>query len=66
SVFKKPSKEIILEIAIIHSQLLLLETDKSIASIAYELEFSDPSYFARLFKKIAGISPSEYRKISQK
>ena len=61
SVFKKTSKQLILEVAIIHSQLLLLETNKSIASIAYELEFDDPSYFTRLFKKIVGISPSEYR-----
>jgi len=62
SVFKKTSKQLILEVAIIHSQLLLLETNKSIASIAYELEFDDPSYFTRLFKKIVGISPSDYRK----
>lgn len=61
SVFKKTSKQLILEVAIIHSQLLLLETNKSIASIAYELEFDDPSYFTRLFKKIVGMSPSEYR-----
>ncbi|WP_156307192.1 helix-turn-helix domain-containing protein [Sphingobacterium endophyticum] len=61
SVFKKTSKQLILEVAIIHSQLLLLETNKSVASIAYELEFDDPSYFTRLFKKIVGISPSEYR-----
>ena len=62
SVFKKSSKQLILEVAIIHSQLMLLETNKSVASIAYELEFEDPSYFTRLFKKIVGISPTEYRK----
>ncbi len=62
SVFNKSSKELILEVSIIHSQLLLLETNKSVASIAYELDFADPSYFTRLFKKIVGISPSEYRK----
>ncbi|OYD42237.1 AraC family transcriptional regulator [Sphingobacterium cellulitidis] len=62
SVFKKTSKQLILEVAIIHSQLMLLETNKSVASIAYELEFDDPSYFTRLFKKIVGISPTEYRK----
>ncbi|MFZ4263433.1 helix-turn-helix domain-containing protein [Sphingobacterium sp. HJSM2_6] len=61
SVFKKSSKELILEVAIIHSQLLLSETTKSVANIAYELEFTDPSYFARLFKKIVGISPTDYR-----
>lgn len=60
-VFKKSSKELILEVAIIHSQLLLLETSKTVANIAYDLDFADPSYFARLFKKIVGISPSDYR-----
>ena len=62
SVFKKSSKELILEVTIIYSQLLLLETNKSVATIAYELEFADPSYFARLFKKIVGTSPSDYKK----
>lgn len=62
SVYGKTSKEIILEVAIMHSQLLLLETDKTIASIAYELHFEDPSYFSRLFKKVVGTTPSEYRK----
>ncbi|MBD1431453.1 helix-turn-helix domain-containing protein [Sphingobacterium sp. DN00404] len=62
SVFKKSSKELILEVTIIYSQLLLLETSKSVASIAYELDFADPSYFARLFKRIVGMSPSDYRK----
>ncbi len=61
SVFKKSSKELILEVTIIHSQLLLLETNKSVATIAYELDFADPSYFTRLFKKIVGMSPSDYR-----
>ena len=62
TVFKKSSKELILEVAIINSQLMLLETNKSIATIAYELDFADPSYFTRLFKKIVGISPSDYRR----
>ncbi|WP_410877762.1 helix-turn-helix domain-containing protein [Myroides sp. DW712] len=63
AVYQKSSKQLILEVAIIHSQLLLLETNKSIATIAYELDFVDPSYFARLFKKNVGITPSEYRKM---
>lgn len=60
-VFKKSAKQLILEVVVIHSQLLLTETNKTIANIAYELDFEDPSYFTRLFKKIVGISPSEYR-----
>ena len=61
AVFNKSAKQIILEVAIMHSQLLLVETNKPVASIAYELEFEDPSYFARLFKKLVGVSPTDYR-----
>lgn len=32
-----------------------------IASIAYELGFQDPAYFSRLFKKLVGLTPKEYR-----
>ena len=33
----------------------------SISEIAFELNYGDPSYFGRLFKKITGVTPSEYR-----
>jgi len=61
AVFNKSAKQVILEVAIMHSQLLLLETNKPVANIAYELEFEDPSYFTRLFKKLVGVTPKEYR-----
>ncbi|TDQ73784.1 helix-turn-helix domain-containing protein [Sphingobacterium yanglingense] len=61
SVFSQSSKEVILEICIMHSQLLLFESNKSISDICYELDFSDPSYFSRVFKKLVGLSPTEYR-----
>src|SRR5690606_34799086 len=61
SVFKKSSKDIILEVLIMHAQLLLVESTKSVADIAYELDFTDPSYFSRIFKKITGMSPTLYR-----
>lgn len=61
SVFMKSSKDLILEILIMHSQFLLSESNKSIADICYELNFSDPSYFSRIFKKIVGMSPTAYR-----
>lgn len=61
AVFKKSSKELVLEVLIMHSQLLLSESTKSVADIAFELEFADPSYFSRIFKKNVGMSPSAYR-----
>lgn len=59
--FQKPPKVFLTEIIIQKSQLLLQDKTKEIAEIAYKLNFSDPSYFGRLFKKITGKTPSEYR-----
>ena len=39
----------------------LLQPNKSISEVAYELGFEYPPYFSRLFKKKEGISPSAYR-----
>ena len=40
---------------------LLLNPDKTISMVAYDLGFEYPPYFTRLFKKKEGISPTEYR-----
>lgn len=36
-------------------------TEKTIKVIGEELGYSDPYYFSRLFKKVIGISPKQYR-----
>ncbi len=36
-----------------------------VASIAYELGFQDPAYFSRLFKKLMGVTPKEFRRQAQ-
>ena len=41
---------------------ILLQPNKSISEVSYELGFEYPAYFSRLFKKKEGISPTEYRK----
>jgi len=40
---------------------LLRETRRSIVEIALEVGYSNPSHFAQLFRKEAGLSPSDYR-----
>ncbi|MEL7162058.1 MAG: helix-turn-helix transcriptional regulator [Bacteroidota bacterium] len=40
---------------------ILLQPDKSIAEVAYELGFAYPEYFSRLFKQKEGVSPTAYR-----
>jgi len=44
---------------------LLIETDMPVKSIAYELDYCDPAYFTRVFKRTLGITPVEYRRINQ-
>lgn len=40
---------------------LLSQTDDTVAEIAYQLQFSDPSNFNRFFRNQTGISPQQYR-----
>ncbi|QJB31874.1 AraC family transcriptional regulator [Chitinophaga oryzae] len=54
-------KEWINKVNIQHSQLLLQDFTKDIAAVAFELNYEDPGYFGRLFKKITRLTPSEYR-----
>jgi len=38
----------------------LLQPNKTVSEVAYELGFEYPAYFSRLFKKKEGTSPTEY------
>lgn len=48
------------------AQELMEAPDKQLKEIAFETGFDDPAYFTRLFTKMAGVSPSEYRKLISK
>ncbi len=39
----------------------VLAPDKTISQIAFELGFQYPQHFTRMFKKVAGYTPNEYR-----
>jgi AraC-like DNA-binding protein/quercetin dioxygenase-like cupin family protein len=43
------------------AQLLLLTEDKTVKEISFDLGFNDYSYFIRIFKKLTGTTPNNYR-----
>ncbi len=42
---------------------MLADTEKTVNQIAEELGFQYSQHFNRMFKKVAGRTPSEYRKL---
>lgn len=54
--------ELIRNRIILEAKRLLINKDMSISEIAYELNFSDNSYFTKFFKKQVGVTPEEFRK----
>jgi AraC-like DNA-binding protein len=53
-------------VCISRAKLLLRDTDLPVAVMAQRLGFRDPLYFSQLFRKISGLSPSQYRLRAQK
>lgn len=45
------------------SKQILRFSDKGMDEIGYETGFGDSQYFCRMFKKVEGITPGEYRKM---
>lgn len=52
----------LLQKRITHAKQLLRFTDQTVEEIGAECGMGDLYYFSRMFKKVEGISPSEYRK----
>jgi len=49
-------------VCVSRAKLLLRDTDIPIVAIAQRLGFHDPLYFSQLFRKISGLSPTQYRR----
>ena len=43
-------------------QALLRDTDKTISDVALDVGIQDPHYFSRVFKKVVGYNPKEFRR----
>jgi AraC family transcriptional activator of pobA len=63
AIVKKSALQIIHEYLIAEAKKYLLNTNYSISEVSYLLNFKDPAYFTRLFKKKTGVSPSEFKKV---
>ena len=57
----RTASSLISERIVMESKRLLKYTDKTISEIAFELDYSDPSYFVKFFKKSTNLTPGEYR-----
>lgn len=49
------------EVILSEAKTLLLQTSLSISQVATEVGFEDQSYFARLFRKYEGVTPTQFR-----
>ena len=58
----KTISELLLDRVILESQRLLTYSDATVAEIAAQLGYDDPSYFTRLFRKKIGATPEAFRR----
>ncbi len=52
-----------MEVRITQAKQLLRFTDMTVEAVGAECGMEDANYFSRLFKKLEGISPGEFRKM---
>jgi len=57
----RPAIKHLHERLVLEARRLLLYTDHSLKEIAFDLGFSDASYFNRFFKRETNVTPAEYR-----
>ena len=54
--------EYLTKVRIDEAKRLLKDSSMSIVAIALEVGYQDASYFSKVFKKVVGLSPNQYRK----
>lgn len=58
----KTASSLVQERILLEAKRLLFHTGESIKEIAFALNFEDPAYFTRFFKKHTNVSPADYRR----
>ena len=60
--FGQPVNSYLVQLRITQAKRMLRFTDHTIEAVAQDCGFSDANYFSRLFKKVEGITPGEFRR----
>ena len=61
AVVEESALKVVQSFMVNEAKKYLLNTSYSISEIAYFLDFNDPAYFNRVFKKLVGVPPGEFR-----
>ena len=59
----RTASQVVQDRVALEAKRLLCNSDLAITEIAYQLNFEDPAYFARFFKRHTQSSPGEFRKL---
>ncbi|MBN8825901.1 MULTISPECIES: helix-turn-helix domain-containing protein [unclassified Spirosoma] len=62
SIVNKSALQLVHDYLTAEAKKYLLNTSCSLSEVSYLLNFKDPAYFSRLFKKQTGLSPRDFRK----
>ncbi|GEM_PF-6972792 len=60
-VVNKTASRVIQDATVNHAKSLLLQSDKNVSEVAFELGFDELSNFSRLFKRVTGQSPRSFQ-----
>lgn len=58
----KNASDLIIDRIVLEAKRLLSYTELSTKEIGFQMNYDDPSYFCRVFRKETGITPTEFRK----
>lgn len=61
----KTPKELILDRLLLEAKRLLLHSTMAVAEIAFHLNFEDPAYFGRFFRRRTGMAPGEFKRVTR-